>query len=105
MIPGLNPTEDNIYTRIVRQPAVEAIFPQEDDKEALESLVAIKEIAKMAASHGFPGAEKETVIKRREAKRVRDTYKDAVEPEKTLTIDGLEFDIPTLNPSRPSKRR
>ena len=97
VIPGLNPTEDNIYTRIVRQPAVEAIFPQEDDKEALESLVAIKEIAKMAVSHGFPGAEKETVIKRREAKRVRDTYKDAVEPEKTLTIDGKEYDIPTLN--------
>ena len=51
----------------------------------------------MAASHGFPGVEKECVTKRREAKRVRDTYKDATEPAKTITIDGHEFDIPTLN--------
>ena len=60
VIPGLNPTEDNIYTRIVRQPAVEAIFPQEDDKEALESLVAIKEIAKYGRFPWFPrGGERD----------------------------------------------
>jgi hypothetical protein len=91
VIPGLHPTEQNVYDRLIRWPAVEAI------ESVVRGLATVRSIAKMAASHGFPGAEKECVSKRREAKRVRDTYKDATEPEKTITIDGKEFDIPTLN--------
>ena len=91
-IPGLSPTEQSVVMRLLRWPAVEALDSLEESTKAI-----IRSIAKMAASHGFPGAEKECVTKRREAKRVRDEYKGATEPEKTLTIDGQEFDIPTLN--------
>ncbi len=95
VIPGLHPTEQNVYERLIRWPAVEAI-PYESTMEVSPNDI-IKPIAKMAASHGFHGAEKECVAKRREAKRVRDEYKGATEPEKTLTIDGQTYDIPTLN--------
>ena len=99
VIPGLSPTEENIFLRLLRWPAVEAIQMDDENTQPLETspLGIIRSTAKMAASHGFPGAEKETVIKRREVKRVRDTYKDATDPEKTLAIDGKEYDIPTLN--------
>jgi hypothetical protein len=93
VIPGLNPTEQNVFDRLIRWPAVEAIT----SNDGLPPSDIIRSIAKMASSHGFPGVEKECVTKRREAKRVRDTYKDATEPAKTITIDGHEFDIPTLN--------
>ena len=98
VIPGLHPTEQNVFDRLSCWPAVTTVAESTTDEDA-DGRVApiVRSIAKMAASHGFPGAEKETVIKRREAKRVRDTYKDATEPEKTLAIDGQEFDIPTLN--------
>ena len=92
VIPNLSPTEQNVFDRISRWPAVE-----ETVAGGTEPLAIIKSIAKMAASHGFPGAEKECVAKRREAKRVRDEYKGATEPEKILAIDGDEYDIPTLN--------
>ena len=98
IIPGLSPTEQNVFDRLCCWPAVTAIAENTTDETADNRVVPIiKSIAKMAASHGFPGVEKECVIKRREAKRVRDTYKDATEPEKTITVDGQEFDIPTLN--------
>jgi hypothetical protein len=99
VIPGLHPTEQNVFDRLIRWPVVEAIQMDDENTQPLETspLGIIKSIARMAASHGFPGAEKECVTKRREAKRVRDEYKGAMEPEKTLTIDGQEFDIPTLN--------
>jgi len=98
VIPGLNPTEQNIFDRLSCWPAVTAIAENTTDEDADDRVVPIiRSIAKMAASHGFPGAEKEAVMKRREAKRVRDEYKGAMEPEKTITIDGKEYDIPTLN--------
>ena len=98
IIPGLSPTEQNVFDRLCCWPAVTAIAENTTDETADNRVVPIiKSIAKMAASHGFPGVEKECVTKRREAKRVRDTYKDATEPEKIITIDGQEFDIPTLN--------
>ena len=110
IIPGLNPTADNVFDRLVRWPAVEALGSHQHPDQAVSATDLlpdvvkeaanqniIRSIAKMAASHGFPGVEKECVTKRREAKRVRDEYKGATEPEKTLAIDGQEFDIPTLN--------
>ena len=99
VIPGLNPTEQNVFVRLCRWPAVEAIQMDDENTQPLETspLGIIRSIAKMAASHGFPGVEKECVSKRREAKRVRDEYKGATQPEKIITIDGQEFDIPTLN--------
>jgi hypothetical protein len=96
VIPGLNPTEQNVFDRLSCWPAITDIAERAEDAD--ERIVPIiRSIAKMAASHGFPGAEKEAVMKRREAKRVRDEYKGATEPEKTITIDGKEYDIPTLN--------
>jgi hypothetical protein len=99
IIPGLSPTEQNVFVRLCRWPAVEVIQMDDENTQPLETspLGIIKSIARMASTHGFPGAEKECVAKRREAKRVRDEYKGATEPEKTLTIDGQTFDIPTLN--------
>ena len=100
VIPGLNPTAINIFARLSRWPTVESLpIPDENCLPGGNgvALPIIREAANMAASHGFPGAEKEAVIKRREAKRVRDTYKEAQEPAKTVTIDGNEYDIPTLN--------
>ena len=98
IIPGLNPTGSNVFDRLFRWPGIDAIVPMPTKREEeTEQVEIIRSIAKMAASHGFPGAEKECVSKRREAKRVRDEYKGATEPEKTLIIDGQEFDIPTLN--------
>ena len=98
VIPGLNPTGSNVFDRLFRWPGIDAIVPMPTKpEEETEQVGIIRSIAKMAASHGFPGAEKECVTKRREAKRVRDTYKDATEPAKTITLDGHEFDIPTLN--------
>jgi hypothetical protein len=93
VIPGLNPTEQNVFDRLIRWPAVEAIT----SNDGLPPSDIIRSIARMAASHGFPGAEKECVTKRRETKRVRDEYKGITEPVKILVIDGQEFDIPTLN--------
>lgn len=98
VIPGLNPTASNVFDRLFRWPGIDAIVPMPTKpEEETEQVGIIRSIAKMAASHGFPGVEKECVAKRREAKRVRDEYKGATEPEKTLTIDGQDFDIPTLN--------
>ncbi|MFA5382466.1 MAG: AAA family ATPase [Candidatus Micrarchaeia archaeon] len=99
VIPGLAPTEDNILSRICRWPAVEAIQTDDENTQPLATspLGIIKSVSKMAVSHGFPGAEKECVTKRREAKRLRDEFKGAVEPEKIIVIDGKEYDIPTLN--------
>lgn len=94
VIPGLNPTEGNIFNRISRWSAIEEIIAADEEDW---SLPLVRFIAKMAASHGFPGAEKEAVMKRREAKRLRDEYKGATEPEKTITIDEKEYDIPTLS--------
>jgi hypothetical protein len=98
VIPGLHPTEQGVFDRLACWPAITAIAENTTDETADNRVAPIvRSTAKMAASHGFPGAEKECVIKRREAKRVRDTYKDATEPKKIITIDGQEFDIPTLN--------
>jgi hypothetical protein len=104
VIPGLNPTADGVYGRLCRWPAIETLDIQNaveghgpDSQELGLTAKIILNTAKMAASHGFPASEKEAVIKRREAKRVREAYKEVEEPEKTITIDGKEYDIPTLN--------
>jgi DNA repair exonuclease SbcCD ATPase subunit len=107
VIPGLNPTEENVFKRLGRWPTVETLFalgpvPEQEPPGTVEREYAnwliIKTIAKMATSHGFPGAEKEAVAKRQEAKRVRGALEGTVtEPQKTLTLDGKEYSIPTLN--------
>lgn len=98
VIPGLNPTGSNIFDRLFAWPAIsEIIIMPTKPEEETEQVDIIRSTAKMAVSHGFPAAEKETVIKRREAKRVRDTYVDVVAPVKTLTINGKDYDISTFN--------
>ncbi len=100
IIPGLNPTTENILNSLVRWPAVEAIpIPDEEclpgKKGFLTSI--LETTAKMAVSHGFPATEKEAVIKRREAKRVRETLQETHKPENMVVIEGTEYDILSMN--------
>lgn len=93
VIPGLNTTVADIYARLGQDERFK-IFENDATNPQGASLLAI---VKIAVSQGFPAAEKEAVTRRREVKRVLDTLSDTKEPEKTITIDGQEYDIPTLN--------
>jgi hypothetical protein len=93
VIPVLNPTVADICARLGQDERFK-IFENDETNPQGASLLAI---VKIAVSQGFPAAEKEAVTRRREVKRVLDTLSDTKEPEKTTTIDGQEYDIPTLN--------
>jgi DNA repair exonuclease SbcCD ATPase subunit len=99
VIPGLNPTMENIFTRLINWPGLDEIANKEiaTEETGPKPAILLSGIAKMASTHGFPAAEKEAVIKRREAKRVRESLGEVKEPEKTITVDNKEYSIPTLN--------
>lgn len=89
VLPGLNPTKEKVFDRLIISIGKDTRgFPKNDE---------VYSLAKLAAISGFPAAEKEAITKRREAKRVLDTLKDIKEPQKTFTIDGQEYNIPTFN--------
>lgn len=93
VIPGLNPTIADICNRLRQDDFFKALECDETSPNGASMLTIIK----IAVSQGFPAAEKEAVTRRREVKRVRDSLGEIQEPEKTITIDGKEYSIPTLN--------
>ena len=88
VIPGLNPTGEEIAKRL---------FTSCEEPDSVPFRKLTLDLGELAATKGFKAAETEAVTKRREAKRVLDAVSDTKQPEKTLTIDGQEYDIPTLN--------
>ncbi|MDI6752819.1 MAG: AAA family ATPase [Thermodesulfobacteriota bacterium] len=93
VIPGLTPTAADICARLGQDERFKAFEGDETNRQGA-SLLAI---VKIAASQGFPAAEKEAVARRREVKRVLESLSEVKEPGKTATIDNQEYDIPTLN--------
>jgi hypothetical protein len=87
VIPGLNPTGEEIAKRLF-------VLCNEEDSVPFRKLTL--DLGEIAATKGFKAAETEAITKRREAKRLRDEFQ-VEEPADRATIGETEYILPDIS--------
>jgi hypothetical protein len=97
LLPGLNPTAEEIHSRLLKIPEIAAFYDPKDpfrDSETNRPVNSkIMELSDLAATKGFKSAMDEAVIRRQIAKRLKEENK-VKEPDEKATIGGKIFILP-----------
>lgn len=94
LIPGLTPKTEDIANRLLSR-----LNLSEEKTAGLEpaEFDAVNRLVSLAVQRGFPQAEKEAVVMRREAKRLKESLSQAQEPETKLTLGEHTYVLPDVD--------